>query len=64
MHPLRLAFQWLEARLDAVFGPRWNPLYQLGALGFFYYWVVAVTGVYIYIFFDTGTTEAYDSVQT
>ncbi len=56
-------FRWFEARLDAVFGARWNPLTQLGALGFFYYWVVAVSGIYLYIFFDTGTTEAYDSLE-
>ena len=61
--PILAVFRWLELLLDRVFAPRWNPLYQLGALGFFYYWVVAVSGVYLYIFFDTGTTEAYDSVE-
>ncbi len=61
--PLRWIFQRLEGWLDSLFGPAWNPLYQLGALGFFYYWVVAVSGIYIYIFFDTGTTEAYDSID-
>jgi len=60
---LATGFLWLEARLDAIFGARWNPLYQLGALGFFYYWIVAVSGIYLYVFFDTGTTEAYDSVE-
>ena len=61
--PLLTGFLWLEARLDSLFGVRWNPLYQLGALGFFYYWIVAVSGIYIYIFFDTGTTAAYRSVE-
>ncbi len=60
---LRWGFEIVEAWLDRIFGPAWNPLYQLGALGFFYYWVVAVSGIYVYILFDTGTTEAYDSVQ-
>ncbi|MEM7221825.1 MAG: hydrogenase iron-sulfur subunit [Pseudomonadota bacterium] len=60
---LRRGFLHVEAWLDACFGPAWNPLNQLGALGFFYYWVVAVSGIYIYIFFDTGTTAAYESVQ-
>jgi len=60
---LRLGFEIVESWLDRIFGPRWNPLYQLGALGFFYYWVVAVSGIYVYILFDTGATEAYDSVQ-
>ena len=56
-------FTIIEGWMDRVFGPRWNPFYQLGALGFFYYWVVAVSGIYLYIFFDTGTTEAYDSIE-
>ena len=61
--PLRRGFLWLEGLLDRIFGPAWNPLYHLGALGFFYYWIVAVSGIYVYIFFDTGTTEAYRSVE-
>jgi ferredoxin/coenzyme F420-reducing hydrogenase delta subunit len=61
--PLRRGFEVIEGWLDRIFGPRWNPLYYLGALGFFYYWVVAVSGIYVYILFDTGTTEAYDSVE-
>jgi ferredoxin/coenzyme F420-reducing hydrogenase delta subunit len=62
-HPLRAGFQFLEGVLDKVFGPKWNPLYHLGALGFFYYWIVALSGIYLFVFFDTGATEAYDSVE-
>ena len=61
--PLRYGFLWMEGLLDRIFGPTWNPLYHLGALGFFYFWIVAVSGIYVYIFFDTGTTEAYESVE-
>lgn len=61
--PLRAAFLWLEGLLDRIFSASWNPLYHLGALGFFYYWIVAVSGIYLYIFFDTGTTEAYESIE-
>ena len=60
---LASAFLWLEGRLDKVFGTAWNPLYHLGALGFFYLWIVAISGIYLYILFDTGTTEAYASVD-
>jgi len=63
-HQLRLGFAWLEALFDRIFSPAWNPLYHLGALGFFYYWIVAATGIYIYLFFDTGITEAYGSIET
>jgi ferredoxin/coenzyme F420-reducing hydrogenase delta subunit len=54
---------WLEGLFDQIFTPRWNPMYCLGGLGFFYFWIVAVSGLYIYIFFDTGLTEAFDSVE-
>ncbi len=60
---MRWGFQTVEAWLDGLFGPAWNPLYQLGALGFFYFWVVAISGIYLYIFFDTGTTAAYESID-
>ena len=62
-YPLRWCFLKLEHLLDQIFPKPWNPLYQLGALGFFYYWVVIVSGIYVYILFDTGTTEAYESIE-
>jgi len=61
---LRIAFAWLEAGLDRIFTPACNPLYHLGALGFLYYWVVAATGIYLFLFFDTGLTEAYGSIDS
>ncbi len=36
---------------------------QLGALGFFLFWIVAVSGIYLFIFFDTGVIDAYTSVE-
>ncbi|MCG8544735.1 MAG: cytochrome b N-terminal domain-containing protein [Alphaproteobacteria bacterium] len=60
---LRRCFQVVEGALDRIFTPAWNPFHHFGALGFFYFWVVAVTGVYIYIFFDTSTSDAYESVE-
>ncbi|MBT5156274.1 MAG: hypothetical protein HOM44_19465, partial [Gammaproteobacteria bacterium] len=51
---LRTGFEYIERGFDAAFTPQWNPLLQLGALGWFFYWIVVVTGIYLYIFFDTG----------
>ncbi len=61
--PIRAGFAVLEKWTNKIFTPEWNPFYHLGSLGFFSYWIVAVSGIYIYIFFDTGLTEAYDSVE-
>ena len=61
--PLRLAFDGAERLLAMAFPASWNPLLNLGALGFFFYWIVIVSGIYVYIFFDTGVTQAFVSVE-
>jgi ferredoxin/coenzyme F420-reducing hydrogenase delta subunit len=53
----------IERYFDSAFSPDWNPIKQLGAIGWFLFWTVAVSGIYLYIFFDTGVTQAYTSVQ-
>ena len=60
---LRTGFEYFEDWFDAIFGAKWNPFYQLGALGWFYYWIVIISGIYLYIFFDTGVTQAYASLE-
>ena len=35
----------------------------LGALGWYFYWIAAGTGIYLYLFFDTGIEAAYSSVE-
>ena len=59
----RAGFESVENIFDRVFGPDQNPLHQLGALGWFFYWIVIVSGVYLYIFFDTGINQAYQSLE-
>jgi quinol-cytochrome oxidoreductase complex cytochrome b subunit/coenzyme F420-reducing hydrogenase delta subunit len=60
---LRRLFEVLERGLDLAFPVAWNPLHNLGALGFLFYWIVAISGIYVYIFFDTGVSEAYGSLE-
>ena len=60
---LRAGFALIEQAFDRLFGPTLNPLAQLGALGFFFFWIVAVSGIYLFIFFDTGIERAYQSVE-
>jgi len=60
---LRKLFSKAEAVFDYAFGPKNNPLLWLGAFGWFFFWIAAGTGVYLYIFFDTGITNAYASVE-
>src|SRR5215470_13552466 len=60
---LRYGFERVERAFDWLFGPALNPIAQLGALGFFFFWIVAVSGIYLFIFFDTGIERAYGSVE-
>lgn len=60
---LRRGFDRVERVGDLLFSPRWNPLAWLGALGWFLFWIVAATGVYLFVFFDTGVVNAYASVE-
>jgi CDP-4-dehydro-6-deoxyglucose reductase len=60
---LRWMFMRVESLFNAAFGDRLNPLYQLGAITFFLFWVVAASGLYLYAFFKTGVADAYASVE-
>ncbi len=59
----RVAFESVDNLFSQAFGPAWNPLYHLGTLGWFFYWIVIVSGIYLYIFFDTGITQAHESLE-
>ncbi|MBT3661592.1 MAG: hydrogenase iron-sulfur subunit [Rhodospirillaceae bacterium] len=61
--PMKFAFLWLGGWVDRFFGPKWNPFYCLGALGYYYFWIVAASGIYIFIFFDTGIPQAFTSTE-
>ena len=53
----------VEALFNRAFGDRLNPLYHLGAITFFLFWVVGGSGLYLYAFFDTSVAGAYRSVE-
>lgn len=60
---VRAVFDGGEALLAKVFPSQWNPLLNLSALSFLFYWVITASGIYLYIFFDTGVEQAYRSVE-
>ncbi|HUW25659.1 MAG TPA: FAD-binding oxidoreductase [Gallionella sp.] len=56
-------FLRLENMLNNIFGTALNPFYYLGAITYLMFWVVVVSGFYIYAFYDTGVEEAFGSVE-
>ncbi|MEO8836436.1 MAG: FAD-binding oxidoreductase [Caldimonas sp.] len=67
MKRLQSLLQWFFLRVEgifnAAFGDRINPLYHLGSMTFFLFWVVAASGLYLYAFFETSVSGASGSVQ-
>jgi len=53
----------VEGGLSKIFGTDLNPFYHLGALGFYFFWMVVISGAYIYAFYKTGIELSYPSVE-
>jgi len=56
-------FMRVESTLNHVFGATLNPFYYLGAITYLMFWIIVVSGFYIYIFYDTGVEDAFASVE-
>ncbi len=52
----------LEHGFDAFFGAELNPWRHLGALGFLLFWIISVSGFYIYAVLDTSVEGVYQSI--
>jgi len=63
INPIKRVYLAIEAWFNISFGPAWNPLYNLGTLTFFFFWIVLISGLYLFIFFDTSLSGAYNSVE-
>lgn len=59
----RDALERLERLLDRCFGPASNPLRHLGALAYGCFWLISISGFYLYALFDTSSVGAWASVK-
>ena len=58
------AWRAVERVFDRVFQAADNPWRHLGALAFFFFWIVTASGIYLYVFFDTSVAGAFRSVES
>lgn len=58
-----VGYRRMEHGFDTVFGPALNPWRHLGALGFLFFWIIAITGLYLYAVLDTSVDGAYRSIN-
>jgi ferredoxin/coenzyme F420-reducing hydrogenase delta subunit len=59
----RRGFERIGAILSKGFGSNLNPLHQLGALTIFFFWIVLISGIWLFVFFRTSVDGAYESVE-
>jgi quinol-cytochrome oxidoreductase complex cytochrome b subunit/coenzyme F420-reducing hydrogenase delta subunit len=55
--------KFLERQVGRVFEEGTNPFYHLGGLSYLFFWIMAVTGLYLFIFFETSISGAWRSVE-
>ncbi len=60
---VRWFFMRAENLFNVAFGEKINPFYHLGTITFWQFWLLVGSGLYLYIFAETGVHDAYDSVQ-
>ncbi len=63
VNPIKRAYLALESWFNISFGTEWNPLYHLGTLSFFLFWVILISGIYLFIPFHGSLAGAYESVE-
>ncbi|KAA3629502.1 MAG: hydrogenase iron-sulfur subunit [Proteobacteria bacterium] len=61
--PAHALLHRVEGFFNLLFGEKANPFHYLGGLTIFFFWVVLVSGIYVFIFFETNVWGAYQSVE-
>lgn len=52
----------VEALFNAVFGAN-NPFYHLGGLGFYFFYILLVTGIYLFCYYEPTVAGSYNQLQ-
>jgi len=63
LRPGNTALVFLQEQLNKIFIPSMNPMYYLGAITFFLFWIVLASGTYLLLFYEMNPAGAYESIQ-
>lgn len=56
-------YLYVDAWFNFAFGTKNNPLYHLGSLAFFLLWIILISGLYVFVVFNTSIAGAFQSVE-
>ncbi|MBK6598880.1 MAG: hypothetical protein IPG25_13700 [Proteobacteria bacterium] len=57
-------WRWSEHIFDRLCTAQLNPLRHLGALAILAFILAAISGVWLYVMFDTSASGAYESIES
>jgi len=55
-------FYFIEARFNKIFGAD-NPFYHLGDLGFYFFYIMLGSGIYLFFYYEPTVTGSFDALQ-
>ncbi|MCF7821796.1 MAG: hydrogenase iron-sulfur subunit [Mariprofundaceae bacterium] len=58
----RAMFLRIEAWLNTLFGSN-NPLYHLGDLGFYFFYIMLATGTYLFFYYESTVSGSFDTLE-
>ncbi len=59
----RTGLGFLQRPLSRAFGPMGSPFNHLGSLTILFCWIVLISGIWLFIFFRTSVSGAFESVE-
>jgi len=58
----RSVFYFIEACFNKVFDEQ-NPFYHLGDLGFYFFYIMLISGTYLFFYYEPTVTGSFDQLQ-
>jgi len=58
----RSVFYFIEACFNKAFGEQ-NPFYHLGDLGFYFFYIMLASGIYLFFYYEPTVTGSFDQLQ-
>jgi quinol-cytochrome oxidoreductase complex cytochrome b subunit/coenzyme F420-reducing hydrogenase delta subunit len=58
----RALFYFVEARFNSAFG-QYNPFYHLGSLGFYFFYIMLVSGTYLFFYYEPTVSGSFEQLQ-
>lgn len=63
LRPGNAVLVFMQEQFNKIFTPLLNPFYFLGAITFFFCWILFITGAYLLLYYNMDPKGSYESIQ-